>query len=545
MQGLLHNQGRMLAPQEADHSPGSSVIAEPPAEFLCPISGSLMGDPVSVPSGQVFERACIQACAALSFTPPSSGLDLSRYSPTSPLPLIPNVPLKNAILNWCARLGFPPPPPLSPHTARDIVRRLMLSHPLPSAIPTAPPQSSSRPYQAADDQYSGASSASPASSSTSSSNHHSRSTSSFSSSYDHCAPEQKVVPQIPTSPIRSDSFDENSLNGLPDADPSQQESVMMALRQATRENPARRKSLCTPCLLAALRPMLLSDNPVIQINAAAAMVNLSLETENKVRIVRSGAVSPLVEVLKGGHPEARDHAAGAIYSLALEDENRAAIGVLGAIPPLLYLFADDSADYRARREAGMALYYVSLGDMNRNKIARASGAVRSILALAGIRDGAAPAEAAAIRKLSLMVLANLAGCTDGRAVLMDSGAVAVVAGLMNEGVVSPGSAEEEYCLSALYGLSRGSLRFRGLARAAGVEAVLMRVAEEGGEGTMRREMAKRTLRAMRGEDDEAAAAAAAAGLVFGGNYDDGNVVSEGMMSFRRRPKDYGSNTTKF
>ncbi|KAJ4790064.1 U-box domain-containing protein 41 [Rhynchospora pubera] len=540
MQGLLHNQqARMLTPQDHDHDHEAdhSLTAEPPTEFLCPISGSLMGDPVTVPSGQVFERACIQACAALSFTPPSSGLDLSRgrYSPASPLPLIPNVPLKNAILNWCARLGFPPPPPLSPHTARDIVRRLMLSlsHP---------------PPHTADDQYA----ASSSSSSSSSYQHHSRSTSSFSSSsYDHHAPPQKVVPhpqpQLPTttSPIRSDSFDDNCLNGLPDADPSEQESVMMALRQATRENPARRKSLCTPRLLAALRPMLLSDNPVIQINAAAAMVNLSLETDNKVRIVRSGAVSPLVEVLKGGHPEARDHAAGAIYSLALEDENRAAIGVLGAIPPLLYLFADGSADYRARREAGMALYYVSLGDMNRNKIARASGAVRSILALAGIRDGAAPAEAAAIRKLALMVLANLAGCTDGRAVLMDSGAVAVVAGLMNAGVVGLGSAEEEYCLSALYGLSRGSLRFRGLARVAGVEAVLMRVAEEGGEGTMRREMAKRTLRAMRGEDDEAAAAAAAAGLVFGGNYDDGNVVSEGMMSFRRRPKDYGSNTTKF
>lgn len=355
----------------------------------------------------------------------------------------------------------------------------------------------------------------------------------------------RVMPQPPRSPMRGDSFDELSLDGLADADPSEQEAVMMSLRQATRENPARRKSLCTPRLLSILRPMLLSDNPGIQINASAAMVNLSLETENKVRIVRSGAVSPIVEVLKVGHPEARDHAAGAIYSLALEDENRAAIGVLGAIPPLLDLFADTSADYRARREAGMALYYVSLGDMNRNKIARATGAVRSIIGLAAIKDGAAPAEAAAIRKLALMVLANLAGCTDGRAVLMDSGAVGVVAGLMTEGLVGPGSPEEEYCLSTLYGLSRGSLRFRGLARAAGLEAVLMRVAEGGGEGAMRREMAKRTLRAMRGEDDEASAAMAAAGLVFGGDYDDGNIVSEGMMSFKRRPKDYGSNTTKF
>ncbi|XP_078174979.1 U-box domain-containing protein 39-like [Carex rostrata] len=491
------------------------ITAEPPAEFICPISCSLMADPVIVPSGQTFERACIQACAALSFTPPNlESLDLSRYSASSPLLLIPNVNLRNAILNWCARIHIPAPVAISPDTAHSIVRRLRT---------TSSSSSFSSPYDQNQNQYQ-------------------------NRLVQENLPRQqapRVMPQPPRSPMKGDSFDELSLDGLADADPSEQEAVMMSLRQATRENPARRKSLCTPQLLSILRPMLLSHNPGIQINASAAMVNLSLETENKVRIVRSGAVSPIVEVLKAGHPEARDHAAGAIYSLALEDENRAAIGVLGAIPPLLDLFADTSADYRARREAGMALYYVSLGDMNRNKIARATGAVRSIIGLAAIKDGVAPAEAAAIRKLALMVLANLAGCTDGRAVLMDSGAVGVVAGLMTEGLVGPGSPEEEYCLSTLYGLSKGSLRFRGLARAAGLEAVLMRVAEGGGEGAMRREMAKRTLRAMRGEDDEAAAAMAAAGLVFGGDYDDGNIVSEGMMSFKRRPKDYGSNTTRF
>ena len=118
--------------------------------------------------------------------------------------------------------------------------------------------------------------------------------------------------------------------------------------------------------------MLLSADAGVQVNAAAAVVNLSLEPENKVRIVRSGAVSPLVDVLRGGHPEARDHAAGAMYSLAVEDENRAAIGVLGAIPPLLELFAGASG-YRVRREAGMTLYHVSLSGVNWSKIARAGG----------------------------------------------------------------------------------------------------------------------------------------------------------------------------
>ena len=168
------------------------------------------------------------------------------------------------------------------------------------------------------------------------------------------------------------------------------------------------------------------------------MVNLSLDPENKVRIVRSGAVSPLVDVLRGGHPEARDHAAGAVYSLAVEDENRAAIGVLGAIPPLLELFSG-AVGYRARREAGMALYHVSLSGMNRSKIARAPGAVRTLLAAAEARDRSSEDDAAALRRLAVMILANLAGCPDGRTALMDSGAVAAVVKLMLDGSAAPGS----------------------------------------------------------------------------------------------------------
>lgn len=106
----------------ASSSPSSSftTTVDPPAEFLCPISGTLMADPVIVPPGQTIERACIQACAALAFYPPSvAGL------PSSPLVLIPNVALRSAILNWCERLGLPHPSPLSLDTAGDIVRRLM------------------------------------------------------------------------------------------------------------------------------------------------------------------------------------------------------------------------------------------------------------------------------------------------------------------------------------------------------------------------------------------------------------------------------------
>ncbi|XP_020083408.1 LOW QUALITY PROTEIN: U-box domain-containing protein 41-like [Ananas comosus] len=481
-------------------SPSSSFSAEAPPEFLCPICRSLMADPVIVPSGDTFERRCIEACSALDFTPPT--------------------------LSSC----FPPdtPPPISVRTRR-VNPNPRFSPPSSSASSSSYPSSSSFP----------------------------------SSEMAAGAAEETLTQETPTkareapeaSPTAScDRLEEEILTQLKDSEPSEQEAAMASLRQATRESRERRLALCTPRLLAALRPMLLSRYAGVQVNAAAALVNLSLEAPNKVRIVRSGAVPPLVDVLKGGHPEARDHAAGALFSLALEEENRAAIGVLGAIEPLIQLFtrasssSSSSSDaHRARRDAGTALYHLSVASTNQSKMARTPGAVKALLALATAPNS----DSAALRRLALMVAGNLAGCADGRAALMDAGAVAALVGLMRDAAGTP---EEEYCVAALYGMSKGSLRFRGAARAAGAEAVLMRVAEDssGGRAGVRRQMARRTLRAMRGEDDDAAAAAAAA---FGTEFDDdGSIVSEGLVSFRRRhQRDFGtgggggggSNTTEF
>ncbi|URE33228.1 U-box domain-containing protein [Musa troglodytarum] len=344
---------------------------------------------------------------------------------------------------------------------------------------------------------------------------------------------------LPASPTADfDLSEEEILIRLMDTELSEQESAVVSLRRATRESRDRRIDLCTCRLLAALRSMLLCSSAAVQINATAALVNLSLELENRVRILRSGAVAPLVDVLKGGHPEARDHAAGALFSLSLEDENRAAIGVLGAIPPLLDLFSVASADgVRARRDAGMALYYLSLAVSNRLKIARAPGAVRALLSVAleseeAPVDGAPPPHGPGLARLAMMMVCSLAVCNDGRAALMDGGAVASVVSLMR----SPAAAAvEEYCVAALYRMSRGSLRFRGLARSAGAEPVLVRVAYSGSGGEMRRNMAKKTLRAMRGEDYNDAPPQ----MGFPVD-DDGSVVSEGLKSFRGRPNDHGN-----
>jgi len=158
-------------------SPPSSFTANPPEEFLCPISGSLMADPVVV--------AADLAASASSSTP---------------LVLVPNVALRTAILNWCDRLGLPHPAPLPPGTAHDIVRRLMPQREDQSAKLQRPQAASSvRVRRQSVDGF---------------------------------------VLQEPSSKQRGDALEEEvmAVLGAEGATPAEQASALASLRQATREN---------------------------------------------------------------------------------------------------------------------------------------------------------------------------------------------------------------------------------------------------------------------------------------------------------------------
>ncbi|GJN34090.1 hypothetical protein PR202_gb22729 [Eleusine coracana subsp. coracana] len=531
-----------------------------PPEFVCPISEELMADPVILPSGRTYERACLRACAELAFLPP--GVDLPGGADAV---VISNTALKAAIGTWCARTGRDLPARMSDEAAREAVMRVMRPT---EAEPAKSVRTNRRPPAVAV----------AVASSSNSSYSSPTSTSSYGSSSEITAAEdedggsrppvkaaQKEKEAEPADPLE----DEVVAKVMDSDDEEVVTAAMAALREATREGAARRRALCTPRLLGALRRvLLLHRHAPARAHACAALVNLSVEPSNKVRIVRAGAVPALVEVLRspGSAPEAREHAAGALFGLALHEDNRAAIGVLGAVPPLLDLLASSSQPARARRDAGMALYHLSLAAVNQSKIARFPGAPKALLAVAS-NDG----ELGPIRRLALMVTCNVAACAEGRAALMDAGAVASVSGiLLSSSPPSPSSHDaassssssststsnsvgdlEEWCVAALYAMSRGSLRFRGLARAAGADKALRRVvAEEGGAG-VRREMARKTLRAMRGDLDEEEGNDLTGSSLECGDGEDcgGSIVSDGLMSFRRRQRELGvsscGNTAEF
>jgi hypothetical protein len=261
-----------------------------PEEFLCPISGALMADPVILPSGKTYERACLQACAELAFLPP--GVD-----PGGAGTMIPNAALRAAIGTWCARVGRAPPALPSAQAAREAVLRAMPPAAAAKSVRTTARRAAALAASSSNSSYS-----SPAS------------TSSYGSSSEivpaeedggsarpvkDAAPQPRIVREVEVEveaePV--DPLEDDVVGKVLDADEDGVVAAAMgALREATRESAERRRALCTPRLLSALRRvLLLPRHAAARVDAAAALVNLSLEPANKVRdggVLASGHRTP-------------------------------------------------------------------------------------------------------------------------------------------------------------------------------------------------------------------------------------------------------------
>ncbi|XP_020538519.1 U-box domain-containing protein 40 [Jatropha curcas] len=410
-----------------------------PKEFLCPISGSLMNDPVIVSSGHTFDRVFVQACNTLSFTPTLVDEKLVRAKMEDKdlicrVKEIPPVNFNHAVteLTHSRRTNFS-------SSSEESVE---------TAVSTPPLQFTTRPSC-----YSSASSSSETEALNPNPNHE----------------EEEIFKKLKSSQV------------------FEIEEALISLRKITRTNEHSRIELCTPRLLSAVRSLINSRYINIQVNSVACLVNLSLQKVNKVKIVRSGIVPLLIDVLKGGFPEAQEHACGVIFSLALDDHNKTAIGVLGALPPLLHLLRSESE--WTRHDSALALYHLSLVQSNRSKLVKL-GAVPILLGL--VKSGH-------MRSRILLILCNLASCVDGRAAMLDSGGVDCLVGLLKGSGLESESTRES-CVSVLYALSHGGLRFKGLAKTAGAMEVLLQLEKSGREQT--REKAKRMLEKMKGKVEE-------------------------------------------
>ncbi|CAN8273033.1 unnamed protein product [Cochlearia groenlandica] len=462
---------------------------EIPAEFLCPISGSLMSEPVIVSSGHSYEKSCVIASKNLGFTPnntlnPNSSPDFST--------VIPNLALKSAILSWCERRCFPPPLPLDSAAAEKLVFALMEKTPRRKVS-----VSEKELIQAIKDK--------PSAKLDHAATELDRRPNYFNSSSDESiASSSSRALQLKTRPSCFSSPSSGEIDSLePNPNPKEEallanlksnrisdiEEALVSMRRVTRLDEASRTDLCTTKLISALKPLVVSRHATVQANATAVLVNLSLERSNKVKIVRSGIVPAIIDVLKNGSLESQEHCAGAIFSLALEDENKTALGVLGALEPLIHLIRSGSE--MTRHDSALALYHLSLVQSNRGKLVKL-GAVQILLAMARLGQ---------TKGRVLLILGNMATCPVSRHALLDSGGVECMVGLLRDGFGVSESIRES-CVAVLWGLSHdGGLRFRGLAMAANAAEELVKVERSGRERA--KQKAKRVLEVLRAkiEDD--------------------------------------------
>ncbi|KAL0792113.1 hypothetical protein Bca101_063490 [Brassica carinata] len=446
-----------------------------------------MSDPVVVSSGQTFERVCVQVCRDLSFIPKLTDHD-DDDSPPDFSTVIPNRNMKSTIDGWCDSVGVERPHPPDYSAVETNLRQQMPSsepeirvseQELLRAVADRAPVI----YHHADSELM---------------NRTRLDNSTSSSDKSVIVAQQSPFITRPAcfSPSSSSSEIIEILNYSPEeeeiytklksSDIFDQEQGLIMMRKMTRTRDEARVSLCSSRILALLKSMIVSRYSLVQTNSLASLVNLSLEKTNKLTIVRLGFVPLLIDVLKSGSKEAQEHAAGSIFSLSLEDDNKMPIGVLGALQPLLHALRAAESD-RTRHDAGLALYHLSLNQTNRLKLVRL-GAVPVLFSL--VRSGDAASRA-------LLVICNLACCSEGRSAMLDANAVAILVGKLREEEESSRSsaAARENCVAALFALSHESLRFKGLAKEGRVVEVLKGVEERGTERA--REKAKKILQLMR------------------------------------------------
>ncbi|KAI4336094.1 hypothetical protein L6164_014666 [Bauhinia variegata] len=464
----------------------------PPREFICPISGSLMSDPVVVASGQTFERVAVQVCKDLNFTPKLEDGSRPDFSA-----IISNYAFKTTILHWCDQSGTEHPRAPDYSSVERIVRAAMASQPeirfseteLLKGVADNPAVLFSHAatelgprithFNSSSSEESVIIAASPGTPLPLTIRPTSYSASTSSSEI------TETDIQIPSGPISEE--EEKLVAKFRSEEVFEQEEAVISLRNMTKSREDTRVSLCSPRLISALRPLIVSRYSVVQVNAAASLVNLSLEKSNKLKIVRSGFIPVLIDVLKGGFAESQEHAAGALFSLALDDDNKMAIGVLGALQPLMHALRSESE--RTRHDSALALYHLTLVQSNRVKLVKL-GAVPTLLTM--VKSGN-------LASRVLLILCNLAACNEGRTSMLDGNAVECLVGLLRRNELDS-EATRENCVAALYALSQGSFRFKGLAKEARAVEVLKEIEERGTERA--REKAKRIVQMMRAGEDE-------------------------------------------
>ncbi|KAK6917842.1 Armadillo [Dillenia turbinata] len=194
--------------------------------------------------------------------------------------------------------------------------------------------------------------------------------------------------------------------------------------------------------------LLRCSDPWTQEHAVTALLNLSLHESNKTLITNAGAIKSLIYVLKTGTETSKQNAACALLSLSLIEDNKVSIGACGAIPPLVSLLIHGSV--RGKKDALTTLYKLCSTKMNKER-AVSAGAVKPLVEMVA-EQGSGLAEKA------MVVLSSLAGIVEGREAIVQESGIPVLVEAIEDGSVKG----KEFAVLTLLQLCADSVRNRGL-----------------------------------------------------------------------------------
>ncbi|XP_039126256.1 U-box domain-containing protein 14 [Dioscorea cayenensis subsp. rotundata] len=217
------------------------------------------------------------------------------------------------------------------------------------------------------------------------------------------------------------------------------------IRRHARSSPKARSLFASAAVVQPLVSMLPSPDHETREASLLALLNLAVRNErNKDKIVKTGAVPHLVELLRSENCGLRELATAAILTLSASDANKTIIAASGVVPLLVQILI--SGGIQGKVDAVTALYNLSICKEN-TFLEISVEAITPLLAL--LKDSKKYSKFA---EKATSLLGILAESEEGRCVIAESdGAILTLVETVEEG--SPFSTE--YAVGILLSLCKG------------------------------------------------------------------------------------------
>ncbi|KAM7256548.1 hypothetical protein ACFE04_012289 [Oxalis oulophora] len=264
-----------------------------PHEFLCPITLEIMADPVTVTTGQTYERESIQKWFDSDHrTCPKTAQTLDQLS------MAPNYALRNLILQWCNNNGVEPPKRGKDCTYAELLEEITTSVQNLDSV--------------------------------------------------HGDVRREAIIKIRL--LSKDNPDNRVLfanhGGIPPLvkllfypDSKIQEHTVTALLNLSIDE-TNKRLIAREGAIPKMIEILQNGTSEARENSAAALFSLSMLDENKILIGSLNGIPPLVKILESGTMRGKKDAITALFNLCLNQTNKSRAIKAGIIPPLVKLIED-------------------------------------------------------------------------------------------------------------------------------------------------------------------------------------------------------------